>query len=123
VTNKDRRAILRGKDTLGSLYVVCERERWVLDDADVVTLLLEDLVDAFPAGAIHKTTVHQNDILHCRHLLIILILDLSMSGTILVPTRSSPLLRHSSHRLPELAKLHTFGTHMLKSAYKTAILE
>ena len=62
VANENRRPVLRSKNALGSRHIVLQRYRRVLDDADVVTVLLQDLVDALPAGAVHKATVDQNDV-------------------------------------------------------------
>ena len=46
---------------LGHGNVVGERDRRILDDSDVVAVLLQVLVDALPAGAVHETAVDKND--------------------------------------------------------------
>ena len=38
------------------------KDVWLLDDADVVTILDKNVVNAFPAGTICPGTVNQNDI-------------------------------------------------------------
>ena len=48
-------------DPLGHGNVVGERERRILDDADVVAVLRQVLVDALPAGAVHETAVDEDD--------------------------------------------------------------
>jgi len=53
--HQQRPARLRRDDAPGERHVVCERRRRVLDDGDVVAVLLEDVVDAFPAGAVDET--------------------------------------------------------------------
>ena len=51
--------------------VVGQRRRRVLDDADVVATLLETIVDAFLAGAVDETAMHEDDAdgqcLNCSH--------------------------------------------------------
>src|SRR2546430_9661557 len=58
------RSVLRCKSSLGNCYVVLQRYRRILDDADAVAVSLQDLVDALPASAIHKATMDENDVLH-----------------------------------------------------------
>ena len=43
---------------LGSGHIACKRYRWVLHDADNVAILFQDLIDALPTRAIHKTIVY-----------------------------------------------------------------
>jgi hypothetical protein len=45
----------------GGGHIVGQGGRRVLNDADVVTVLLQDVVDAFPAGAVDKAAVHEDD--------------------------------------------------------------
>ena len=52
---------LRGDDALGERHVVGERGRRVLDDGDVVAVLLQDVVDALPAGAVDEAAVDKDD--------------------------------------------------------------
>src|SRR5208337_2937462 len=46
--------------------VICERYCWILDDADVVAVPLEDFVNVSPTRAIHEATVDENDCLYSR---------------------------------------------------------
>ena len=46
---------------LGRGHVVGQGRRRVLHDADVETVLLQDVVDAFPTCAVNKAAVHEND--------------------------------------------------------------
>src|SRR3989442_579175 len=50
VADENRRPVLRGQNALGCCGVVLQRDGRVLDDADAVTAVLQDLVDAPPAG-------------------------------------------------------------------------
>ena len=68
VADENRRPVLRGQNALGCCGVVLQRDGRVLDDADAVTAVLQDLVDAPPAGAVHKATMDENDVLYARHL-------------------------------------------------------
>ena len=60
VADEDHRFALRVDDALGRGDVVGERERRVLDDADVVAVLLQVVVDALPAGAVDETAVDED---------------------------------------------------------------
>src|SRR6267378_6192248 len=64
VADENCRSVLRCKNALGSRHVVLQRYRRVLDDADVIAVLLQDTVDTFPARAVCKTSMNQNDVLH-----------------------------------------------------------
>src|SRR5207245_9460445 len=64
MANENCRSVLRCKNSLGNCYVVLQRYRRILDDADAVAVSLQDLVDALPASAVHKATVDENDVLH-----------------------------------------------------------
>src|SRR6202008_4542690 len=67
MANENCRSILRCKSSLGNCYVVLQRYCRILDDAHIVAVSLQDLIDALPASAIHKATVDQNDVLsHCN---------------------------------------------------------
>src|ERR1700674_5660960 len=61
MANKNDKPVLRCDNTFRDRHVVGERYRWVLDDAHVVTVLLQDLVDVLPAGAVHEAAVDEND--------------------------------------------------------------
>ena len=63
VADENDRLALRVDDALGRGHVAFERQRRILDDADVVAVLLQDVVDALPAGAVHETAVNENDVL------------------------------------------------------------
>src|ERR1700682_2899286 len=64
MADENCRSVLRCKSSLGNCYVVLQRYRRILDDADVVAVSLQDFVDALPASAIHKATMDENDVLH-----------------------------------------------------------
>src|SRR2546422_884873 len=57
VADENCRSVLRCKNSLGNRNVVVQRYRRVLDDADIVAVPLQNLVDALPASAVHKATV------------------------------------------------------------------
>jgi hypothetical protein len=52
---------LSGDHPLGEGDVVGKRGRRVLDDGDVVAVLLQDVIDAFPAGAVDEAAVDEDD--------------------------------------------------------------
>ena len=54
-------SLCRVDGALGHGDVVGERQRRILDDADVVAVLLQVLVDALPAGAVHEAAVDEDD--------------------------------------------------------------
>jgi hypothetical protein len=60
--DKNAGSILSSKDTLGGGHVVCKRSFRLLDDADVVSVLGENVVNTFPARTVSPGTVDQNDI-------------------------------------------------------------
>src|SRR5580704_14031745 len=64
MANENCGSVLRCKSSLGNRYVVLQRYRRILDDADAVAVSLQDLVDALPASAVNKATVDENDVLH-----------------------------------------------------------
>src|SRR5713101_5153467 len=64
MADENCRSVLRCKNSLGNRYVVPQRYRRILDDADAVAVSLQDLVDALPASAVHEATVDENDVLH-----------------------------------------------------------
>ncbi|MCY1240480.1 hypothetical protein D9M72_533320 [compost metagenome] len=63
VADEYDRAVLCGDRALGDGDVIGKRQGRVLDDGDVVAVLLEDVVDALPAGAIDEAAVNEHDIL------------------------------------------------------------
>src|SRR5713101_3860648 len=64
MANENCRSVLRCKNSFGNRDIVFQRYRRVLDDAHLVAVPLQDLVDALPASAIHKATMDENDVLH-----------------------------------------------------------
>src|SRR5258705_13986151 len=64
MANENCRSVLRCKNSLGNCYAVLQRYCRILDNADAVAISLQDLVDALPASAIHKTTMDENNVLH-----------------------------------------------------------
>src|SRR6185312_4149449 len=67
VTDQDRRTYLLIEDQIGRGHVALQRNGRILDDADVETVLLEDVVEASPARAVDEGTVNQNDIVDPSH--------------------------------------------------------
>src|ERR1700755_1987621 len=61
MTDEDDRPARAGNDALRHGYVVSERCRRVLDDADLVAILLQDLVHVFPTRTVDETAMDQND--------------------------------------------------------------
>ena len=57
MANEDCRSVLRCKNSLGNRDIVLQRYRRVLDDAHLIAVPLQDLVDALPASAIDKATM------------------------------------------------------------------
>src|SRR5258707_5844359 len=64
MANENCRSILRCKNSPGNRNVVLQRNCWILNNADLVAVALQDLVNALPSRAIHKTTMDQNDVCH-----------------------------------------------------------
>ena len=62
MTDKNARSILLSKDMLGGGHVVCKRSFRLLDDADIVAVLDENVVYAFPTRTISPGAVDQNNI-------------------------------------------------------------
>src|SRR6266404_2247631 len=62
VSNKNARSILLSKDALCGGHIFFKGRLRLLDDADVVAILDENLIHAFPAGTICPGTVNQNNI-------------------------------------------------------------
>ena len=62
MADQDDWPVLRVDDLSGGLRVALERQSRVLDDADVVAVLLEQVVDGLPAGTVHKPAVDENDV-------------------------------------------------------------
>jgi hypothetical protein len=67
VADENRRAVLLVQDAAGDGDVIFERQRRVLDDADVEAILFEELVDTLPAGSIHEAAVNQRDVPYFTH--------------------------------------------------------
>ena len=66
VSDKNARSILLIKDTLRSGDVFLKGRLRLLNDADVVTILDQNVVNALPAGTICPGTVNQNNIPNAR---------------------------------------------------------
>jgi hypothetical protein len=62
VSDKNARSILPSKDALRSIDICLERRLGLLHDADVVTILDKNVVNASPAGTVGPGTVNQNNI-------------------------------------------------------------
>src|SRR5712664_124276 len=62
VSDKNARSILLSKDALGGSHIFFKGRLRLLDDADVVTVLDENVVNAFPARTIGPCAVNQNNI-------------------------------------------------------------
>jgi hypothetical protein len=62
VTDKNARCILHSKNSLRGSNVVVEGGFRFLDDADVVAILDQDVVNALSARTIRPGTVNQNNI-------------------------------------------------------------
>ena len=67
VTDQDRRTYLLIEDQIGRGHVALQRNGRILDDADVETVLLEDVVEASPARAVDEGAVNQNDVVDPSH--------------------------------------------------------
>ena len=48
----------------GSARISRQRDRRILHDADVEAVLFQDVINASPAGAVHKTAVDKDNILY-----------------------------------------------------------
>src|SRR5258708_28612281 len=62
VRDKNARSVLKSKGAFGGSHIVFKRSFRFLDDADVVAILDQDVVNTLPAGAIRPGTVNQNNI-------------------------------------------------------------
>jgi hypothetical protein len=62
VTDKNARPILQSKGALRGSHIVFERGFRFLDDADVVAILDQDVVNTLPSRTIRPRTVNQNNI-------------------------------------------------------------
>ena len=54
-------SVLRVDDLPGRGDVTLERHGRILHDADLVARLLEQVIDALPAGPIHESTMYENN--------------------------------------------------------------
>src|ERR1700719_4841547 len=62
VSDQNARSVLESKDALRSCDILLERRLRLLHDGDVVTIIDQNVVNAFPARTICPGTVSQNDI-------------------------------------------------------------
>src|SRR5215471_12476271 len=67
MTDQDYGAVLYVQDQPRRGDVAAQRDRWVLHDADVEPVLLQDLVDAGPARAVNEATMNQTNVVDPRH--------------------------------------------------------
>ncbi len=63
MTDQDGGAVLRRQRPAGDGDVVRQGRGRVLDDADLVPVLGQDVVDLFPARAVHEAAVDEDDVL------------------------------------------------------------
>jgi hypothetical protein len=61
VANENDVSVSRGDRALGDRNVVGKRGGRVLDDADLVAVLRQDLVDAFPSGTVNEPAMDKDD--------------------------------------------------------------
>src|SRR5208337_4758919 len=61
MSHENNGAFLLGDYAFGRGHVVGQRGGRILHDADAIAVLLEDLVDAFPARSIDESAVNQNN--------------------------------------------------------------
>jgi hypothetical protein len=61
VAYENYRSLLRSNNAPSDGNIVFQRHRLILDNTDAIAILLEDVVDALPAGAVHEATVDEND--------------------------------------------------------------
>jgi len=66
VSDQNARPILLTKDALRSGDIVFKGGLRLLDDADVIAILDQNVVNALPAGTICPGTVNENDIANRR---------------------------------------------------------
>src|SRR6266852_4007451 len=64
MAHEDHRAVLRVDGSLRHCNVIRKRGCGVLDNRNVIALLRENLVDAFPSGSVHEASVDENDIFY-----------------------------------------------------------
>ena len=62
MSDENARPILLSKDAFHGSDIFFKRCLRLLDDADVVAILDENVVNAFPAGTIYPSAVNQNNI-------------------------------------------------------------
>ena len=64
MANENYGASMRRYDAPGYGNIIHERYRRILNYADVVTVLLEDLINFFPTRAIHEPAVNEHDVIY-----------------------------------------------------------
>src|SRR5690242_18168696 len=62
VSDENRGAVLRVEDELCRRDVIAQRRGRILNYADAMAVPREYSVDTLPPGAVHETTVHENDV-------------------------------------------------------------
>jgi hypothetical protein len=65
VPDKDHRFGLLVEDLSGGSIVASQRQCRVLNDGDAIAVVLEDVVDALPAGAVDESAVDKDHGLSC----------------------------------------------------------
>src|SRR2546428_13257317 len=68
MAGRNRGPVLRCQNALGRPRVVPQWDRRILDDADLIAALSQDLVDTSPASTVHKAAMHENNVLQACHL-------------------------------------------------------
>jgi hypothetical protein len=62
MSDKNARPILLSKDAPRGSHIILKGRLWLLDNADVVAILDENVENAFPARTIRPGPVNQNNI-------------------------------------------------------------
>src|SRR5580700_4112239 len=74
VTDQNAGCVLQSKNALRSGDIFLERCLRLLDDADVVAIVAQDVVNAFPAGTICPGAVNQNNIPNAMVLVVVIVI-------------------------------------------------
>src|SRR6266545_894264 len=102
--DENYRVSLRVNNAFGCGNVVCKRYRRILNDRDGVALLPQDVIDAFPTRAVHKTTVDEDNSL-CSQTCSFSHDDPLSLGTDFVSQRSARQIKYLSvwpHNTPQI---------------------
>jgi len=63
MADQNHRTVLRGQRAFRDRDVIRQRIGRILNDRDGLAVLLEQVIDALPTGAVHEPPVHENDVL------------------------------------------------------------